>query len=216
METLTSAQAAGLLYAYFWLMTITSAAWMTMVMVGMGIQIELIILGTISSFKLRRSGPKVVMGLFPSASVGTSDDPEQRARLHSFGCKLLHGAGQVGLWFAAAVLLTGPTAAFDHFKAVVVGFVPSTISPWNAGPEVLRSFWTHLQSSPRDGLAMFSAASAWLNLLLSLASLANRYRGEDENGSDTVRAYVSVFIPGILSIIWLIAFVRAIYLAFAT
>jgi hypothetical protein len=111
---------------------------------------------------------------------------------------------------------TGPTAAFDHFKAVVVGFVPSTISPWNAGPEVLRSFWTHLQSSPRDGLAMFSAASAWLNLLLSLASLANRYRGEDENGSDTVRAYVSVFIPGILSIIWLIAFVRAIYLAFAT
>ena len=215
MESLTSAQAAGLLYAFFWLMTIASAAWMTLVMVGMGIHIEAISLGSVASFKLRRTGPKVVMGLFPSASVGTSEDDAQRARLHSLGCKLLHGGGQIILWLAAAVLLAGPGATFEHLKAVVVGFFPSTISPWTLGPEVLRSFWAHLQASPRDGLAMFAATALWLNLLLTLSSLVNRYREGADQGSDTLRAYLSVFIPGTLAIIWLIAFLRAMYLGFA-
>jgi len=215
METLTASQAGGLLYAFFWLMTIATAAWMTLVMVGMGIHIEVISLGSVASFKFRRSGPKVVMGLLPSASVGTSADDAQRARLQSFSCKLLHGGGLIILWLAAAVLLAGPGAAFEHLKAVVVGFFPSTISPWDLGPEVLRTFWAHLQASPRDGLAMFAAAAVWLNLLLTVSSLINCHRGGADKDSGTLRAYLSVFIPGILSIIWLIALARTMYLAFA-
>jgi hypothetical protein len=214
MESLTSAQAAGLLYAFFWLMMITSTAWMTLVMVGMGIHIELISLGSVASFQLRRSGPKVVIGLFPGASVGTSEDPGQRERLNSTACKILHGGGQVLLWLVAAVLLAGPTAALDHFLAAAAGFIPATFSPWHLGPEVLRTFWAHLQVSPRDGLAVFAAACAWMHLFFNLFTVLHRYEENPEGLWARLRVKAP-FVPIFFFFPWVVAFVRAIYLAFA-
>jgi hypothetical protein len=209
MESLTSAQAAGLLYAFFWLMTIASAAWMTMVMVGMGIHIEIISLGSVASFKLRRTGPKVVMGLFPSASVGTNEDSGQRERLHSTACKLLHGGGQMLLWTAAACLLVGPTAAFTQIQSVVSGFFPATFSPWTLGPEVLQSFWAQFQATPRSGLAAFAAVHAWLNLLFVCFSMIHRYQENPVGAWSHFRIYAAV-IPFFFCFPWVVALVKAL------
>lgn len=215
MESLTSAQAAGLLYAYFWLMMITSAAWMTLVMVGMGIYIERITLGFVSSFLLRRESPRVIIGLIPSVSAGTNEDPGHIQRIQSPTCKLLHGGGQCLLWLAAAVLLVGPSEVLEHTKATASGFIPATLSPWNLGPEVLLAFWAHLKASPRDGLAAFSSAYACLNLCFTLFSLLHRHQESPQSLWARFRAQ-AVFVPVLFFFPWSIAFVRAIYLAFAT
>lgn len=209
MENLTASQAAGLLYAFFWLMTIASAAWMTLVMVGMGIHIEVISLGSVASFKLRRTGPKVVMGLFPSASVGTNDDPAELKKFTTSSCKLLHGGGQISLWAAAACLLVSPTAAFTQIQSVVFGFFPATFSPWSLGPEVLQSFWAQLQATPRQGLAAFAAANAWLSLFLTLFNLLHRYE-ENPTGLWARLRINAPFVPIIFFFPWVVAFVKAL------
>ena len=210
MESLTSVQAAGLLYAFFWLMTIASAAWMTLVMVGMGIHIEAISLGSVASFKLRRTGPKVVMGLFPSASVGTNDDPGQLEKFTSTSCKLLHGGGQILLWTAATCLLVGPMAAFTQIQSVVFGFFPATFSPWTLGPEVLQSFWAQLQATPREGLAAFAAANTWISLLLAVFTVLQRYE-ENPTGLWARLRVNAPFVPIFFFFPWVVAFVKALF-----
>lgn len=209
MENLTASQAAGLLYAFFWLMTIATAAWMTLVMVGMGIHIEVISLGSGASFKLRRTGPKVVMGLFPSASVGTNDDACQLAKFTSTTCKLLQGGGQTLLWTAAACLLVGPMAALSQFQSVVSGFFPATFSPWTLGPEVLQSFWAQLQTTPRAGLAAFAAANTWISLLLAVFNVLHRYEENPTGLWARLRGY-ALFIAVLFFFPWFVALVKAL------